>query len=164
MAPVLFNIRALWMVERLHRLCEANRCVLSVYADDITISSERWDHFSHGFRKTVYRIIRECGLKVNPSKCKVRAVSPRKIGHHDITGLTVDYDPDTGVPYVRPLHRRLVLKKADYLKRVRESGAEFSNELARDGARKQLCMVENGLRLWAQRKGESGTSTQLALP
>lgn len=163
-APAVFNIRALWMVERLERLCQATGCMLSVYADDLTISSETWDHFSSGFRKTVLRIIRECGLKVNEAKCKVRRIDPRRIGSCDITGLAVDYDPDTGVPFVRPLHKRQVIRKANYIQYLRvHRGIEFSNELARDGTLKDLAAVEDGLRGWAKRKGQEPTTVQLAL-
>lgn len=163
-APAIFNVRSLWMVSRLQSLCDSTGCTLTVYADDITISSDRWDHFSSGFRKTVLRIISECGLKVNARKCAVRAVSPLKIGHYDITGLTIDYDEHTGVPYVRPLHRRRVLKKADYIRELRARGVRFSNELAQDGTLKDLERVETGLRTWAEKEGRSGASAQLALP
>lgn len=162
-APVIFNIRAMWAVERLERLCRANHCTLSVYADDVTISSERWDHFSAGFRKTVYRILGECGLKVNPAKCKVRRVSPLKVGSFDITGLAVDYDEHTGLPYVRPLHRRLTRRKAEYLDHLAVYGIEFTEELARDGTPKALSAVTAGLRGWADAKCERHASVQLAL-
>lgn len=162
MAPALFNVRALWCVDRLARLCEANGAVCTVYADDVTISHARWSHFSKGFQRTALRIIRECGLSVNDSKCKVAQVSPRKIGHYDITGLTVDFDPATGRPYVRPLHRRRVLSKAQYLKYLQSQGILFSSETAKDGTLKDLEAVESGLRNWAKRKGKP-PGTQLAL-
>lgn len=162
MSPALFNIRALWMVERLGRLCESNGAVLSVYADDVTISHDRWDHISAGFRKTVLRIIRECGLEVNPSKCKVRRVSPLKIGGFDITGLAIDFD-EFGQPYVRPLHRRLYRRKAAYLEHMREMGFELSSELCKDGKPKKLRWVIEGLAIWGDTEGKPEASHQLPL-
>lgn len=162
MAPALFNIRAMWMVDRLNRLCRANGAVMTAYADDLTISHEYWQHFSRGFRKTVYRIVAECGLRVNPDKCKVRAVSPNKVGHYDITGLAVDFDPATGTPYVRPMHRRRTLKKAAYIAHLRAKGIDFSLELNKEGQLKELELVEKGLANWARQRGEPG-KPQLAL-
>lgn len=162
MAPALFNVRALWCADRLARLCEANGAVCTIYADDVTISHARWSHFSKGFQRTALRIVRECGLSVNGSKCKVAQVSPRKIGHYDITGLTVDFDPATGSPYVRPLHRRRVLSKAQYMRYLQSQGILFSSETAKDGTLKDLEAVESGLRNWAKRKGKP-PGTQLAL-
>lgn len=151
-APVLFNIRALWMTERLHRLAAKTGMNLSVYADDLTLSHNQWRYVGRGLQRTVYRIIRECGLRVNEGKCKVRQVSPRKIGHYDITGLAIDYDVD-GIPYVRPLHRKRTWSKAEYIGYLRSKGIIFSHELAKNGKRKQLEMVEMGLRGWAKRRG-----------
>lgn len=151
-APVLFNVRALWMTERLHRLAAKTGMNLSVYADDLTLSHNQWRYMGRGLQRTVYRIIRECGLKVNESKCKVCQVSPMKIGHYDITGLTVDYDV-TGIPYVRPLHRRRTWQKAEYIGYLRSKGIVLSKEMAKDGHLKDLMMVEKGLRGWAKRRG-----------
>ena len=156
LAPALFNIRALECVDRLDRLAKANGAICTVYADDVTISSAWWSHFSKGFQKTVIRIIHECGLEVNEKKCKVAKVSPRKIGHYDITGLTIDFDEATGIPYVRPLKRRRTLRKAQYLHYLGTVTDGFSCELSKDGARKDLACVEAGLRNWAKRKGELG--------
>lgn len=164
MPPALFNVRALWAVERLSRLCDKHGLTLTVYADDVCISSDTWDHFTKGFQRTVYRIIRECGLQVNEAKCKVVRVDARKLGHYDITGLTVDFDPETGVPYVRPLHRRRVLKKADHIAFLRSRGIELSLEERKDGGLKSLEDVERGLRLWAERQPDSGDYPQVRLP
>lgn len=161
-APAIFNIRAMWMCERLGRLCRANGCTVTVYADDITISTPHWGHFSQGFQRTVRRIIRECGLVVNADKCKVRAVSPRKIGHYDITGLTVDFDEVYGTPYVRPLHRKRTEKKAAFFERLHEMGITTSRERARDGAEKGCLMIAQGLRCWAERS-EKPPDRQLSL-
>lgn len=106
----LFDIRTLWCVERLGRLCEANGLVLTMHADDLCISSGAWTHFSKGFRRSVCRIIRECGLRVDPCDFRVRAVDARKLGRCDITGIAVGFDGVTRAPYVRTLHRRRVLR------------------------------------------------------
>lgn len=164
MAPALFNVRALRAVERLHRLCAGHGLTLTVYADDICISSDTWDHFTKRFQRAVYAIIRECGLRVNPDKCKVVRVDARKVGHYDITGLTVDFDPHTGVPYVRPLHRRRVLAKARYISYLRSRGIELSLEERRDGGYKSLVDVERGLTLWAERQPDPGEYPQARLP
>lgn len=160
-APVIFNIRAMWMTERLHRLARSTGMNLSVYADDLTLSHNQWRYMGRGLQRTVYRIIRECGLKVNEGKCKVCQVSPLKIGHYDITGLTVDFD-ENGLPYVRPLHRKRTWDKAEYIGYLRAKGIIFSNELTKKGERKELTMVEKGLRGWAERRG-SPTEPQLML-
>lgn len=162
-APVIFNIRAMWCVERLTRLCDSNGAKITVYADDVTISHQYWEHFSKGLRKTIQRIISECGLKVNPKKCKVRLVSPRKIGSFDITGLAIDYDPDTGLPFVRPLHRRRYHRKAYYLSYLVEQGVIFSNEVNARGEPKLLAPVAEGLANWAYTTGQPQADPQLPL-
>lgn len=162
LAPAIFNVRALWMTEWLHRLCKARGATLTVYADDITISTELWDYFSSGFQKTVYRIIRECGLKVNPTKSKVRRVSPNRIGHYDITGLTIDFD-EVGRPYVRPLKRRRTQRKAAYFAHLQAIGCTHSLELNKDGSLKELDLITKGLEQWVQRRGEPQIK-QLAIP
>ena len=164
MAPVIFNLRALWCVERLYRLCKSNGATITVYADDVTISHPYWQYYSSGFRKTVYSIIRECGLKVNPAKCKVRRQSPQKVGSFDITGLVIDYDPYTKVPYVRPVHRKLYRRKAAYVSHLMGLGVQYSNELAKDGGRKKLEWVKTGLEQWAERQPEASEYPQLMLP
>ena len=163
MSPALFNIRALWMAERLDRLCKANDATVTLYADDITISHKYWEHISSGFQKTVRRIIGECGLSVNEAKCKVRRISPNKIGHYDITGLTIDFDPYTQIPLVRPLHRKRTLRKADYLQYLTNQGIDFSQELAKDGSYKSLDAVIAGLRNWSKTKGQPPNNEQLTL-
>lgn len=162
LAPAIFNLRAVWMAERLTRLCEGCGCKVTLYADDLTISTANWDYFSRGFRKTVNRIVHECGFKIKAEKSKVAKVSPQKMGHYDITGLTIDYD-ELGLPYVRPLHRKRVLKKAHYLQQIQANGAQFSNQLDKTGAPKQLVYVLDGLTNWAKREGARTIQPQLQL-
>lgn len=162
MAPALFNVRALWMAERLSRLCQSVGAQVTIYADDITISHARWGHFSKGFQRTVRRIISECGLKVNPEKCKVRRVSPLKVGSFDITGLAIDYDA-LGIPHVRPMHRRRTRKKANYLRRLEAQGIERTRELAKDGSYKSIRAVADGLENWAEKTSEPRENPQLTL-
>lgn len=152
-APALYNIRATWLCERLHRLCVANGLRMTMYADDVCISSSKWDYFSKRFVKTVLRICAECGLQVNLQKVHVHRVSPYKIGHYDITGLVIDYD-ENKVPYVRPIHRRRTIKKADFFAYLQESGMFYTEELNKLGQLKDIKAVENGLRNWAERKNE----------
>ena len=153
MAPALFNIRALECAERLDRLMKANGGVCTIYADDVTISHPWWGHFSKGFQRTILRIIHECGLEVNEKKCKLARVSPRKIGHYDITGLAIDFD-EIGLPYVRPLKRKQTLKKARFIDYLRSIGIEYSLELTKNGDRKDLMQVARGLYIWGYRRGE----------
>lgn len=162
MAPVLFNLRALWLAERLLRLCQANGLALTMYADDICISSNSWEYVSRRFIRTVRRICSECGLEVNADKVKVHRVSPYKTGSFDITGLVIDWDEEER-PYVRPIHRKRTYKLADYLEYLRMRGIEQSRELNKLGQPKSLAMVENGLRLWAERKSEPFEDEQLAI-
>lgn len=170
MAPALFNIRAMWMAERLSRLASGNGLTFTMYADDLAISSDSWTHVSHGLRKTVARIIGECGLRVNERKCRVCQVSPRKVGHYDITGLTVDFERvDNGCgttwwPVVRPLHRKRVLSKAQLFEYLRSRGIVLSHELAKNGERKQLVCVQRGLEGWGHRKPDPGDYPQARLP
>lgn len=163
-APAVFNIRALWLAERLQMLCSKHGATVTLYADDITISHPYWEYFSSGFRKAVLSIIRECGFKVNEAKCKVAAVSPQKVGHYDITGLVVDFDRLTGIPYVRPTHRRRMRKKAAFLQAAVDNGCGFSHELNSDGTPKSLEMVINGLQNWSERQARPGDYPQASLP
>jgi len=150
LAPALFNIRSLHAAERLTRLAAANGLICTIYADDITISSDKWSYFTRSFIKTVIRILAEEGLRVNKDKIHVTHQDPRTVGLTDITGLTIDYD-DNGQPFVRPIHRGKYTKKAAYLKYLYDTyGIEYSRECARDGTDKALVSVYQGLQNWSE--------------
>lgn len=148
-APAMFNARAYSAAVRLEALARANGLKVTMYADDLCISSDRWTHFSKGFQKTVIRILAEEGLVVNPRKTRITRPSSRNVGSTVITGLTIDYD-DVGA-LVRPAHRGRFAAKAGYLDwLINARGIEWSRELARDGERKRLACVVSGLLNWVQ--------------
>lgn len=147
-APPLWNARIYAAAVRLQALARANGLTVTIYADDVTISSRTWQYFSKRFIRTVIKILREEGIDVNPRKTHVSHPSPNNVGSTVVTGLTVDYG-EHGEPLVRPVHRGRLVKKAYYLEwHIMYKNAVYSHEVAVDGAKKELTYVVGGILKW----------------
>lgn len=64
---------------------------VSIYADDITVSMNNYDHMSWRFRKRVIRAIQRTGFRVNPAKTRYNEVRRKA---HLITGVSMTLGPD----------------------------------------------------------------------
>lgn len=105
----LVGIRTLTCVRRLSSLCDSVGAKFTDFGGEFLITHDFWGYFSAGFKKTVARIVHECGLELAPDGLICSRISPRGTEPEALTGLTIDFDV-LGWPYVRPLKRARQLR------------------------------------------------------
>ena len=99
-SPVLSNICAMTLDQRLEGLARRFHLTYTRYADDMTFSSNHHVYHADGdFMLELYRIISECGFTVNPTKTRLQKRGARQ----EVTGLIVGERVNVPRGYVKTL-------------------------------------------------------------
>lgn len=108
-SPILSNICSKTLDTRLAGLTKRFHLTYTRYADDITFSSNHNVYQSDGeFFNELYRIIEDCGFKVNSKKTRLQKRGSRQ----EVTGLIVAEKPNVGRKFLKDL--RAMIHKIRY--------------------------------------------------
>ncbi len=99
-SPVISNICAMTLDNRLSGLARRFHLSYTRYADDITFSSNHNVYHADGeFMKELNRIIEECHFTINHKKTRLQ----QRGGRQEVTGLTVTEKPNVSRKYTKNL-------------------------------------------------------------
>lgn len=103
-SPVISNICAMTLDNRLSGLARRFHLTYTRYADDITFSSNHNVYQKDGeFMKELHRIISECHFTVNPQKTRLQKHGVRQ----EVTGLIVSENPNVSRKYIKNLRAQI---------------------------------------------------------
>lgn len=113
-SPIISNMICAKMDTRLRRLAQANKCIYTRYADDITISTDLsnfpsniavYESFSHVTTagNELLSAIEENGFKINEKKIRLQS----KYKRQEITGLIVNNFPNVRRKFIRQIRAML---------------------------------------------------------
>ena len=107
-SPVISNICAMTLDNRLSGLARRFHLTYTRYADDITFSSNHNVYQKDGeFLKELHRIIDECHFAINPKKTRLLKRGSRQ----EVTGLTVSEKPNVSRRYIKNLRAQIHMIK-----------------------------------------------------
>ena len=99
-SPVISNICAMTLDNRLSGLARRFHLTYTRYADDITFSSNHNVYQKDGaFMEELNRIITECHFTINPKKTRM----PKRGSRQEVTGLTVVQKTNVSRKYIKNL-------------------------------------------------------------
>ncbi len=108
-SPVISNICAMTLDNRLSGLARRFHLIYTRYADDITFSSNHNVYQKDGaFMEELNRIIAECHFTINPKKTRLQKRGSRQ----EVTGLTVGQKTNVSRKYIKNL--RALIHKIRY--------------------------------------------------
>lgn len=103
-SPVLSNICAMTLDNRLSGLARRFHLTYTRYADDITFSSNHNVYHQDGaFMSELHRIISECKFTINPLKTRLQKRGSRQ----EVTGLTVSEKPNVSRRFIKNLRAQI---------------------------------------------------------
>lgn len=144
LAPLIFNLWLIRFYSIIDRNIQHNHCLITNYADDITIMLE-YKTASWKFIKFIIRILKQIGFKINKQKIKVRNAICL-----EATGLQYKHSPN-GEWKVYPRNMKKLKNNIRLWEYLNGQGIETTLRLNRKGELITLGDMLNGLKNWFNR-------------
>ena len=144
LAPLLFNIWFSRFYSIIDRNIQHNHCLITNYADDITIMLE-YKTASWKFIRFIIKILKQIGFKINKSKVKIRNAK-----NLEATGLQYK-NSAMGDWKVYPRSNKKLLNNIRLWEHLERQGIKTTLRLNKEGNPITLQEMLNGLKNWFNR-------------